>query len=181
MYEIHLTLKAFHHDSYKAYELEDDTVQSLREHYRRHKGGGRAIKLERSSERLHGDVSDLLREVVDASVSTSHVTTLGFTVDVAATPRSKRSASSAGPLILIDVDGPHSLIRSLDPAESVAIWAASRVRGTLGLKRRVLQKNGMRLAVFSEDDWRGLDGARDRREFLRGLLRRAGVSEDKLL
>lgn len=183
LYEIHLTLKAFHQESYSAYELEDDTVQSLREHYRRQRGGSRGVKPERSSERLHGDIAELLREIVDASVSTSYVTSLGFTVDIAAVPRASdgRSRRSTPPLILIDVDGPHSLIRSLDPAESVAMGAASRVRGTLALKRRALEKNGMRMAVFSEDDWRGLDGARDRKEFLRGLLKKAGVPEDKMV
>jgi len=199
LYEIHLTLKAFHRESYGQYELEEDTVQSLRDHYRKHKGGKqhRDVKPERSSERLHNDVADLLKDVVECSVATQHVhPSLGFAVDIAALPRkssksSKDKAKDATPLVCIDLDGPHGLLRSLDPAEhkrsttgfspqdAVSIGGASRVRGTIALKRRIMKSFGVKLVVFSEDDWRGLDGERARREFLKGMLRREGLGEDK--
>jgi len=179
LYEIHLTLKAFHQESYSAYELENDTVQSLRKHYRKHRGGsGRNIKLERSSERLHGDVADILSEVVDASVSTAYQMSLGFTVDVAAT---RRRSSSSSPIIFIEIDGPHSLVRSLDPMEATTGGQTSRVRGAAALKRRVLQKHGFRTGVVGEDEWRQMNKSRDKREFLREVLLKAGISEDRLL
>lgn len=179
LYEIHLTLKAFHQDSYSAYELEDDTVQSLRDHYRKHKGGsGRTTKLERSSERVHADVADILREVIDASISTVHQMSLGFTVDVAAT---KRRSASSSPYIFIEIDGPHSLVRSLDPMDAVGVAHTSRVRGASALKRRVLQKHGFRMGVINEDEWRTMSKSREKREFLREILVKAGVSEDRLL
>jgi len=182
LYEIHLTLRAEHRDTYKAYELEDDTVQSLRTHYIKQGGGGRNTKLERSTERLHDDVGDLLHDLVEGSVSTNHVSALGFPVDVAATvkrsKRSKRDKEPEEPIVFIDVDGVHTLIRSLDPAENAGLGQGSRIRGLYSLKRRVLAASGMRMVVFSEDDWRALDGSRDRREFLRSLIRRAGVPEN---
>jgi len=177
LYEIHLTLKAFHQDSYSAYELEDDTVKSLRDHYKKHKGGcGRNFKLERNSERIHSDVADIVREVVDGSISTSHQTTLGFSVDVAVT----RSRSSSA-FMFIDIDGPHSLVRSLDPTDNAAVGHTARIRGAMILKRRVLQKHGFRMAVITEDEWRTLDDDRAKREYLRGVLVKAGVKEDRLL
>jgi len=190
LYEIHLTLKAFHQDSYSGYELEDDTVQSLRDHYKKHKGGtGRSVKLERSSERVHSDVADVLSEVIDASVSTAFQMSLGFTVDVAAT---RRKGSSSSPFIFLEIDGPHSLVRSLDPIDSAGNAgagrghlhdgsAASRVRGAAALKRRVLQRQGFRLGVVGEDEWRTMTKSREKREFLRDILAKAGVSEDRLL
>lgn len=182
LYEIHLALKAFHQDSYGGYELEDGTVQSLREHYRKHKGGGnRAVRLERSSERVHADVAELLKDVLDASVSTSPQMALGFTVDVAAT---KRRSSSSSPFIFVEIDGPHSLVRSLDPMDAAGSFGAaqaSRVKGAAALKRRVLQRHGFRLGVVNEDEWRTMSTSREKRELLRDICVKAGVSEDRLL
>lgn len=173
LYEIHLSLKAFHHGSYAAYELEDDTAKSLCEHYKKQRSSGcRAVKLERTSERLHSDVSDHLREVLECSISMQHSMPLGFTVDVVATK--KRNST---PLIYLDIDGPHTIVRSLDPTDG----RVHRVRADALLRRRVIQKNGFRIASFTEDDWRGMDGSREKREFLRVMLRNAGVSEERLI
>merc|ERR1711957_308162 len=135
-------------------------------------------KPERSSERLHGDVGALLKDLLDVSVSANHVTSLGLSVDLHAAARSRRSSSST-PVASVDMDGHHTLLRSLDPADTVAEkgTVTSRVRGQLRLKRRLLEKSGMTLVVFSEDDWRGIDASRDRRNCLRGLLRKAGVDD----
>jgi len=180
LYEIHLTLSKFHGTSYKDYELDDETVQSLRTHYRKNYV---KVKPARSSERLHADIADALQQVVDASVATAYSTSLGPMVDIAAVAsKSRRSSSSSMPVVAIDIDGPHSLIRSMDPLENSAVAGpATRVRGEVGFRRRLLQKCGMTMVVFSEDKWRGLDGSRDRREFLRRVLRGAGVSRDRLL
>lgn len=179
LYEIHLTLKAFHYDSYSAYELEDDTVQSLRDHYKRHRGGrGRDFKLERTSERIHADVAATLREVVDGSVHTQYQIPLGFIVDVAVT---RRRSSSGSAFALLDIDGPHSLVRSLDPTDTAAIGHTSRVRGAVALKRNALQRHGFRVAVINEDTWRTLDNDQEKRNFLREVLLSAGVSEDRMV
>jgi len=177
LYEIHLTLQAFHHSSYKDYELEDETVQSLREHFKKHRGKEK-VKLERSSERIHADVADQLQEVVDASISMGHTTSLGFSVDIAV---ERRKNSKSGPLMCLDIDGASNLMRSLDPQENVGFGQAVRVRGGMALKRRLLMKNGIKMGVLTEDEWKGLDGDRQKEDQLRRMLKKAGVSEDRLL
>jgi hypothetical protein len=179
LYEIHLTLKAFHYESYKAYELEDDTAQSLRDHYKRHKGGSsRHQKLERGSEKVHADIAEVLREVVDASVSVAHQTTLGFIVDAAVLR--KRGSSSA--LVMVDVDGPGTMLRSLDPVDAAITGSTqtARVRGGVALKRRLLQKHGGKVTVVNEDDWAAIDSNQHKREHLRDMLLKAGLNEDRL-
>lgn len=176
-YEIHITLKAFRPESYVRYELAEDAVQALRSHYKKHRGGkGREVKLERTSEKIHKDMSETLRSVVDGLVSRQQQTDLGPAVDLAVTRR--RGAS--GLLLGIEVDGPHSLLRSLDPS-APQLGQPMRVRGAVLLKRHLLQKHGLRLAVVSEDLWRGLADSREKRDFLRELLRNAGVPKDRLL
>lgn len=198
LYEIHLTLRMCHPSSYKAYELEDDTVQSLKEHYSRSRRGDLDLKPDRSSEKVHAEVAEVLRQVLaDCSVSVPYTTSHGLTTDIAATPRagsgSRRSSSSSisrRPLpVLVDVDGPHSVVRSLDKemAEGGAAAAGSsalpplHVRGAVALQRRLLQRSGACLVVLSEETWKGLGGQRERRDFLRSVLRRVGVGEDNLL
>jgi len=179
LYEIHLTLQAFHHGSYKEYELEDETVQSLRDHFRKHRGGtSKSGKLERSSERIHADVADMLGEVVEGSLAMVHSTSLGYVVDMAV---EKKRGSKSTPIICMDVDGPNTLIRSLDPQENVGFGQAQRVRGAARLKRRILEKNGFRVAVLTEDEWKALDGDRQKEAHLKKLLKEAGVSADRLL
>lgn len=188
LYEIHLTLKAFHHDSYKDHELEDDTVQSLREHYRAHRADSPNSKLERTSDKCRADLAETLRQVLDASASAPYSTSLGLSVDVAATSRSRRSSSTARPpVVLLDVDGSLSLIRSLDPNAAEGAKATltgegtPRVPGTVALKRRLLRQSGLRMVVIAEERWNGFEGSRERREFLRNTLRSAGVDKDRFL
>jgi len=148
LYEIHLTLRAFRHDLYRPYELEDTAVQSLRDHYKKHKGGRmRESRLERTTEKVQKDIAEVLEDVVDGQIVRQHQTALGFTVDLAVMRRRSQTA-----VVLIDVDGPHTLLRSLDPMGAAPQLGqyASRVRGAVLLKRRVLQKYGFRLVVLSE-------------------------------
>jgi len=188
LYEIHLSFKVFHQDSYRRYELEEATVQNLREQYRRQKGGRSHAKLERASERVHTDATDLLRDVIDATVSEAYqIPSLGITVDIAAI---RRKNSSSPPIVTIDIDGPHCLVRSLDPtqtaskgfaADSVGVGNATRVNGSTELKRRLLLRNDIRLVVMSEEQWRSLGKDREKTEFLRKLVSRAGVDKSRLL
>lgn len=175
LYEVHVALKAFRQDLYKKYELEEDAVQSLKAHYRKHRGGKlRELKLERANERVHKEVAETLKHVVKGAVHRQHQTSLGLGVDVAVTRR--RSASAVA---FLEVDGAHSLLRSLD-APAPQLGHASRVRGSVLLKRYMLQKHGFRMAVISEDLWRSLVDSRERREFLREALRNAGVGKARL-
>jgi len=177
LYEIHVTLKTFHQSAYKAYELEDDMVQSLRDHYKKHRGGkkGGDVKIERSSEKIHEDVAEALRDVVDGSVQKQYQTGLGFSVDVAVT---RRRSSAA--VIFVEIDGPQSLVRSLDPLDPSQVGRPSRVRGAVLLKRRVLQMHGFRQAVITEDAW-GMLNNREKKDLLHEILKTAGVSKDRML
>eukprot|EP00405_Crypthecodinium_cohnii_P016353 CAMPEP_0206462718 /NCGR_PEP_ID=MMETSP0324_2-20121206/26150_1 /ASSEMBLY_ACC=CAM_ASM_000836 /TAXON_ID=2866 /ORGANISM="Crypthecodinium cohnii, Strain Seligo" /LENGTH=873 /DNA_ID=CAMNT_0053934937 /DNA_START=58 /DNA_END=2676 /DNA_ORIENTATION=+ len=149
LYEVHLTLAKSQEDSYKDFELDEETVSSLRHHYKKHHV---RAKPARSSERLHDDVADALAQVIDGSVSTSSPTNMGIFVDVwASTSKSRRSSSSSTPIVAIEVDGPHSIIRSMDPLENNG--PAARIRGEIAFRRRLLQKCGTVMVVFSEDKW----------------------------
>jgi len=166
LYEIHLALKAFR-DDYGKYELEDAAVQSLKAHYRKQRGGKlRDVKLDRSVEKVCKDIADSLQKVVSGSVSRQHQTELGMAVDIAVNKKGNK------PIVFIEVDGSHSLMRTLDLNGASQI---SRVRGAVLLKRYLLQKHGFRIAVVPEDFWRSLPDSREKRDFLRELLRSAGV------
>jgi len=175
LYETHLALKAFRKDSYRRYELKGEVLKSLRSQYKKLKGGkAREVRLERASEKLHKDIADILRIVVEDSVSRQHLTDLGFPVDLAVTRR--RGASTVA---IVEVDGPHSLLRSLDPSAPQP-GHASRLRGGVLLKRNLLQKQGFSVVVVSEELWRNLGDSRERRDLLRDLLKKAGVPKERL-
>ncbi|CAE7242019.1 unnamed protein product [Symbiodinium sp. CCMP2592] len=136
LYEIHLALKAFRNDLYGKFELEASAVQSLRAHYKKQRGGKvRDVKLDRSVEKVCKDIADSLQKVVSrGSVSRQHQTELGMAVDIAVS--AKRGSK---PIVFIEVDGSHSLMKTLDltgPTTS----QISRVRGPVLLKRYLLQK-----------------------------------------
>jgi len=81
LYEIHRTLEACHNESYKAYELDDDTARGLHDHYKRQKGRiGRHLRSELPTEKISTEVAEVLKSVVDAPVSVAHQTSLGFSV-----------------------------------------------------------------------------------------------------
>ncbi|CAE7194251.1 PAT14 [Symbiodinium natans] len=161
LYEIHLALKAFRNDLYGKYELEESAVQSLKAHYRKQRGGKvRDVKLDRSMEKVCKDIADCLQKVVTGSVSRQHQTELGMAVDIAVS--SKRGSR---PIAFIEVDGSHSLMKTLDLTGPTASQI-SRVRGPVLLKRYLLQKHGFRIAVVPEDFWRSLPDTRDKRDSL---------------
>lgn len=165
LYEVHLALRAFRREAYRKYELQGDAVQRLLASYRRHRGGRlRESRLSGASEKIHKDLAEVLRSVAEHSVARQHQTEAGLIVDVALV--SKRSAAVD---VAIEVDGPASLLRSLDPPSAPA-GAGSRVRGAVLLKRHLLQRLGVRVAVVSEDLWRSLGDAREKKDFLRDLL-----------
>eukprot|EP00928_Gymnodinium_smaydae_P034337 TRINITY_DN24360_c1_g1_i1.p1 TRINITY_DN24360_c1_g1~~TRINITY_DN24360_c1_g1_i1.p1 ORF type:complete len:845 (+),score=180.85 TRINITY_DN24360_c1_g1_i1:337-2535(+) len=179
LYEIHLTLTAFHHDTYKAYELEDGTVQSLREHYAEERGlAGRKELEQLESAGVLKEVSDMLQEVLDVNVLTSHRTAQGLSVDLAAT-RKRSSGAEASPLVVVDFDGPHTLVRSLPCQDGSASASKARLRGGVALRRRLLRKSGEKVAVVNEDTWRLLQGRRAKEEHLRAALHEAGLGMER--
>jgi hypothetical protein len=113
---------------------------------------------------------EALKNVVDGMTQQEAQSSAGFLVDVLAMPKKGSKA-----LCSIEVDGPQALTRSLDPSDKDQVGQPSRVRGPSALKRRVLQKAGMKVVVVSEDDWRGLNEDGKKRDHLRKLLKKAGV------
>eukprot|EP00929_Paragymnodinium_shiwhaense_P067087 TRINITY_DN33763_c0_g1_i1.p1 TRINITY_DN33763_c0_g1~~TRINITY_DN33763_c0_g1_i1.p1 ORF type:complete len:900 (-),score=255.74 TRINITY_DN33763_c0_g1_i1:21-2720(-) len=179
LYEIHLALKTYRPEAYRIFELDDETVLNLQDHYRRHRGGaGRYRKLRSSSQAVLAEVFESAQNVVDATVQARHQTAAGLWSDIGVVR--KRSSSSSSPVALLDLDGPSTLLRSLDNVDESLSDAEKRVRGTVTLKRRLLSRNGGRLAVVDEDKWSVIDDKRLKRDYLRELLLRAGVGEDKL-
>merc|ERR1711959_84075 len=99
----------------KEYMLEADTVQGLCDHYKKHRGGRKwDVKPERATEKVLKDVSETLQDVLEgATVYRQHQTPLRFSMDAAALRKKNSSA-----VVVLDVDGPLSLMRSLDPADA---------------------------------------------------------------
>lgn len=173
LYEMHLFLKAFHQASYSDVELEDETVQSLKEHYQQVGANGAQ---ERRASKILQEVSEALSEVVDGSIVRAFETSLGCVVDLAIT----KKRNSTTPLVCLEVDGSHSLVRAVDQSDNASSANVVRPRGGVALKRRLLQKHGFAVAVVTEDEWRGCDKEREKRERLREILSKAGLSQDRL-
>jgi len=174
LYEIHNTLKCFRADSYRNYALPKETVRTLKYHYR--KARDRKRKLSRNLEKLHEDIADVLRDVViDFSVSRQYQTSVGFCVDVAILQKKDSRA-----LVLLEIDGDQTLMRSLDPPDLQHAFPMCRVRGHILLKRRVLHGLGFTLAVITEEQWCALEDSREKRDFVREILRHCGVSKNRL-
>jgi len=172
LYEIHMALKAFREDMYSGkYELEASAVQSLKSHYKKQRGGRfRDSKLDKAGDKTCKDIAETLQKVVSASsVSRQHQTELGFPVDLAVTAKKGSKA-----IVFIEVDGQHSLMKTLDLTGPTTSHV-SRVKGPVLLKRYLLQKHGYRVAVIPEEFWRSLGDSREKKEFVKDLLKAAGV------
>mmetsp|Transcript_22623 Transcript_22623/g.52766 ORF Transcript_22623/g.52766 Transcript_22623/m.52766 type:complete len:829 (+) Transcript_22623:2-2488(+) len=173
LYEIHLMLKTFHSSSYKRFALEDDAAEGLLEHYRKQRIGA-SRRLGRPTEKIHEDVAAVLREVAGASVHRQHQTVAGLSIDVAAMDR-----RGSSPVAVLEIDGPSTLLTSLaDVGDENR--RSSRVRGSVLLKRRLLQRHGVRMGVISEDVWSSMGDSREKRELLRELLKAAGVGSNRV-
>lgn len=173
-YESHLTLIAFRKDAYKNFALGAEVVKAWRSQYMKNRGGALRGKqtLVKGSEKIHREVVDLLRTIVEDSVSRQFVSESGLAVDVAVTRRRGASVVAA-----IELDGPHSMELDISASTPSTVY---RVRGPVLLKRHLLQKQGLQVGVFSEELWRCLVDNRDRRSFLRDLLEKVGVPRDRL-
>jgi hypothetical protein len=162
LYECHLALEAEYSDQYKRYQIDPDLVDTLEDHYKDYRKDER-----RCSEKQRNDVASALKSLVDGSVHVNHRTSSGLLVDVAAL----RKRSSTDGFVHVDLDSNVTTVRALDqedPAQALV------TEGAVALRRRIIQKAGLRLVTVRESDWRDLDDSKDKRRYLRSLLSALG-------
>lgn len=159
LYEVHLALDVEHKEAYSKFRLEQTVVQRLADHYRENRKDCR-----RCSERTRSDVASVLKSLVESTVHDGHRTSIGLLVDVAAL----RKRSSTDAYIHIDIDTSFTVIR---PLESEDVAPTSLVLdGSVALRRRLLQRHGLRMVTVRENEWRILDDSKDKRRYLRSAL-----------
>jgi len=163
LYECHLVLETEHKKEYAKYRMDADVVNAVLDHYKENRKDAR-----RCSERIRGDVTSVLKSLVEGIVHTNHRTSTGLLVDVAAL----RKRSSTDGYIHIDIDSSLTLIRPLDQDDS--LHASFVLDGSVALRRRILQKHDLRLVTVRESDWRSLDDTKEKRRHLRSLLASLG-------
>lgn len=163
VYECHLALEGERKDDYKRYRIDRDLVEALEDHYKDNRKDER-----RCSEKHRNDVASVLKSLVDGSVHVNHRTSNCLLVDVAAL----RKRSSTDGFIHVDLDSNTTSVRSLDSDEVTS--ASLLVEGAVALRRRILQKAGLRLVTVRESEWRDLDDSKEKRRHLRNLLSNLG-------
>merc|ERR1712190_617200 len=105
----------------------------------------------RCSERQRNDVASVLKSLVEGSVHVNHRTSCGLLIDVAAL----RKRSSTDGFVHVDLDSNVTSIRSLDQEDPAS--AGMVIEGAVALRRRVLQKQGLRIVTVRESEWREMD------------------------
>eukprot|EP00440_Ansanella_granifera_P033521 gb/GFBE01036371.1/.p1 GENE.gb/GFBE01036371.1/~~gb/GFBE01036371.1/.p1 ORF type:complete len:1050 (+),score=246.33 gb/GFBE01036371.1/:1-3150(+) len=165
LFECHLALESEHKEAYSRFrhKLDEDMLDALQDHYRDSRKDER-----RCSEKHRNDVASVLKSLVDGSVHVNHRTSCGLLVDVAAL----RKRSSTDGFVHVDLDSNTTSVKSLDQDDPVA--AGVVVEGAVALRRRILQKQGLRLVTVKESDWRELDETKEKRRHLRNILQALG-------
>eukprot|EP00932_Pfiesteria_piscicida_P016989 SRR837773.3892.p1 GENE.SRR837773.3892~~SRR837773.3892.p1 ORF type:complete len:298 (-),score=108.33 SRR837773.3892:179-1006(-) len=163
LYEFHLAMDAEHKNEYERFRPESHLIDQLEDHYKDNRRDER-----RCSENRRSDVASVLKSLVEGSVHVNHRTSLSLLVDVVAL----RKRSSSDGFIHVDLDSSVTTVRSLDQDDPAQ--AATIVEGSVALRRRILQKTGLRLVTVRESEWRDLDDSKDKRRYLRGLLTNLG-------
>merc|ERR1712039_929046 len=148
---------------YRRYRIDPDLVEALEDHYKENRKDER-----RCSERHRNDAASALKSLVDGSVHVNHRTSLGLLVDVAAL----RKRSSTDGFVHVDLDSNITVVRGLDQDEPTT--ASLITEGAVAMRRRILQKHGLRLVMVREAEWRELDDSKDKRRYLRQLLSNLG-------
>jgi len=159
VYEVHLVLDSEYKEAYAKYRIDPDGAQRLMEHYKENRRDCR-----RCAAKLRNDVSNVLKSLVEGSVSANHRTSTGLLVDVAAL----RKRTSTDGFIHVEIDSAMSFIRALDQEESSP--SALLVEGPVALRRRILEKHGLIIVTLRESEWRNLDDSREKRRHLRAQL-----------
>eukprot|EP00928_Gymnodinium_smaydae_P053083 TRINITY_DN37160_c0_g1_i1.p1 TRINITY_DN37160_c0_g1~~TRINITY_DN37160_c0_g1_i1.p1 ORF type:complete len:396 (+),score=104.26 TRINITY_DN37160_c0_g1_i1:208-1395(+) len=167
LYECHLALDCERKEAYTPYRIDPEAIQALLEHYREHRRDMR-----RCTERLRSDVATALKSLTEAHVQPNHRTSTGLLVDAAAL----RKKTSADGFIHIELDSGHSCVRPIDVDEGQL--PPQIVEGQVAMRRRILQKNGLKLVTVRESDWRQLEEAKEKRRHLRSLLSSLGSAAE---
>jgi len=159
VYECHLALDIEQKEAYSRYRVDDDLVQTLHDNYKEHRRDE-----QRCSERQRSDIASTLKALVDGSVHVNHRTSMGLLVDVAALR--KRNATDG--FIHVELDSTITVVRALDQEETSP--SALVMEGPVALRRRILQKSGLRFVSVRESEWRKLEDSKEKRRYLRTLL-----------
>lgn len=164
LFECHLALESEHKSEYRRFrDKMDAELEALQEHYRDSRKDER-----RCSDKHRSDVASVLKSLVDGSVHVNHRTSCGLLVDVAAL----RKRSSTDGFVHVDLDSNVTSVRSLDHDDPAA--AGVVIEGAVALRRRILQKMGLRLVTVRESEWREMDESKEKRRHLRNLLSALG-------
>eukprot|EP00930_Biecheleria_cincta_P026133 TRINITY_DN18473_c1_g1_i2.p1 TRINITY_DN18473_c1_g1~~TRINITY_DN18473_c1_g1_i2.p1 ORF type:complete len:938 (-),score=206.24 TRINITY_DN18473_c1_g1_i2:14-2647(-) len=161
LFEAHLSLEFEHREAYGRFasKMSDDMIDALQDHYRETRKDER-----RCTEERRKDVASILKSLVDGSVHVNHRTSCGLLIDVAAL----RKRSSTDGFVHVDLDSNVTSIRSLDQDDPAS--AGMVIEGAVALRRRILQKQGLRLVTVRESEWRDMDDTKEKRRYLRNLL-----------
>ncbi|CAE8677710.1 unnamed protein product, partial [Polarella glacialis] len=133
------------------------------DHYRENRKDER-----RSTEKHRDDVASVLKGLVEGSVHVNHRTSTGLLVDVAAL----RKRSSTDGFVHVDLDSNVTSVRSLDqddPSEAGFV-----IEGAVDMRRRILEKKGLRIVTVRENAWRDMEEPKEKRRHLRNLLSALG-------
>ncbi|CAE7465971.1 unnamed protein product [Symbiodinium pilosum] len=148
LFECHLALETEQKSQYRRFRdrMDQETVEALQDHYREARKDER-----RCSDKHRSDVASVLKSLVEGSVHVNHRTSCGLLVDVAAL----RKRSSTDGFVHVDLDSNVTFVRSLDHDDPAT--AGIVIEGAVALRRRILQKQGLRLVTVRESEWRDLD------------------------
>lgn len=160
LYELHLALDSEQKEAYSKYRPSAEAIKGLQDIYKTNRRECR-----RCDDRQRNDVAATLKALVDGTVTVNHRTTTGLLVDVAALKR----RSSADAFVHVELDAPLTTVRPLEQDETAVV-----VEGAVALRRRLLQKQGLRLVVVRESEWRNLEESKEKRRHLRSLLSNLG-------
>jgi len=163
LYELHLALDTEHKEVYAPYRIDAEMVKTLQEHYKEHRKD-----IRRCSDRQRVDVGTALKSLTEAHVQTNHRTSQGLLLDVAAL----RKRTSTDGFVHVEIDAPHTVLRPVDQDESHVSTLV--VEGPVALRRRILQKMGLKIVVVREAEWRTMEESKEKRRHLRGLLSSLG-------
>mmetsp|Transcript_78349 Transcript_78349/g.122240 ORF Transcript_78349/g.122240 Transcript_78349/m.122240 type:complete len:1021 (-) Transcript_78349:64-3126(-) len=159
LYECHLVLDSEHKEAYASYRIDSDGINALLQNYKDNRKDVR-----RCSGKLRNDVANVLKSLVEGSVSANHRTSTGLLVDVAAL----RKRTSTDGFIHVEIDSAMSVIRALDQEDSSP--TSLLIEGPVALRRRILEKHGLIIVTLRESEWHKLDDSREKRRHLRSQL-----------
>jgi hypothetical protein len=160
LYESHLVLDTDFKANYTKYRLSDDHLSKLRDHYRENRRDSR-----RCTDKCRNDVVAVLKSLVEGTVQANHRTSLGLLVDVAAL----RKKTSTDGFVHVEIESALTAVRQLEQEETASPTPAG-ADGSVAIRRRILQKHGLKVVTVREHEWLALEGEKEKRRHLRSLL-----------